>query len=395
MKSKLTRFLRVYRATLQRHLKQDPRAGARKSKGPGSQAVEDGLDGSDLDGLGDQALAHGLDASELVRIHGQALIEIMPRESIPAAIRNGMIERASMFFANTITPVAKAHRAALETNALLMRRNQALSKRPGESAATAGLLKKEIVRRKAAEKALTQFERHHIDLLEKSRQMQEQLRRLSHQILLSQEAERKEISRELHDQIAQVLTGINVHLTALKYEAAANKRGLTKKITSAQRLVAKSVDIVHRFARELRPTVLDDLGLVPAVNSYLKEFTKRTSLRVQVTTFPGIEQLNSDGRTVLYRVAQAALTNVARHAKANAVFLNFTKMKSDICMEIHDDGKSFEVEKVLFAKRHKRLGLIGMRERVEMVGGSFAIESAPGKGTTIKARIPFRSAVKV
>jgi signal transduction histidine kinase len=92
---------------------------------------------------------------------------------------------------------------------------------------------------------------------------------------------------------------------------------------------------------------------------------------------------------VLFRVTQAALVNVSQHAQAAHVKVNIRKLPAAVCLEIHDDGKSFEVERVLFSKKNKRLGLIGMRERVEMVGGSFSVESAPGTGTTIQARIPF------
>ena len=99
--------------------------------------------------------------------------------------------------------------------------------------------------------------------------------------------------------------------------------------------------------------------------------------------------MDSDKRTVLYRVAQEALTNVARHAHASRVKVSIQKLRGVVRMEIQDNGKSFEVERVLSAKRNKRLGLLGMRERVEMVGGSFAVESAPGQGTTIRAQIPF------
>lgn len=250
-------------------------------------------------------------------------------------------------------------------------------------------LKQEILQRKAAEKKLKASEQHYTSLLEQSRNMQEHLRHLSRQILLAQEEERKEISRELHDEIAQTLSGINLHLATLKIEAAVNTKGLKKKITRTQRLVEKSVNIVHRFARDLRPTLLDDLGLIPALHSYMKGFTKRTGIHIRFKAFAGVEQMNNTKRTVLYRVAQAALTNVAQHAQASIVSVDIQKNSNAVHMDIKDNGKSFQVERVLFAKRNKRLGLLGMRERVEMVGGRFTVESVQGKGTTIGAEVPF------
>ncbi len=249
-------------------------------------------------------------------------------------------------------------------------------------------LKQEIVQRQKGEVALKKSEAHYAHLFEQSRQMQEQLRHLSRQLLLTQEEERKRISRELHDEIVQTLVGINVHLASLTMKAPVNIKDLRKKIARTQRLVEKSVDIVHRFARELRPTVLDDLGLIPALQSFIKDFTKETKIRIHFTAFAGVEQLNSTQRTVLYRVAQSALANVHKHAHASDVKVSIHKLQDAIRLEIHDNGKSFDLERVLFAKRHKRLGLLGSRERVEMVGGKFGVESAPGQGTTISAEIP-------
>ena len=119
------------------------------------------------------------------------------------------------------------------------------------------------------EAALKNSEKHHILLLDQSRQMQEHLRHLTRKILTAQEDERREISRELHDEIAQTLTGINVQLANLKREAVVNAKGLRGKISGTQRLVRKSVGIVHRFARKLRPALLDDLGLAAALGSFL------------------------------------------------------------------------------------------------------------------------------
>jgi PAS domain S-box-containing protein len=249
-------------------------------------------------------------------------------------------------------------------------------------------LKREIIRRQKVEAALKKSEVHYAQLFEQSLHMQEQLRHLSRQLLLTQEEERKRISRELHDEIVQTLVGINVRLASLSAKAPFNIKDLKRRIALTQRLVEKSVDIVHRFARELRPTVLDDLGLIPALQSFIKDFTMRTKIRIQFAAIAGVEQLNSTQRTVLYRVAQSALANVHKHAHASVVKVSIRRVQNTVRLEIHDNGKSFDLDRVLFAKRHKRLGLLGSRERVEMVGGKFVVESSPGHGTTVSAEIP-------
>jgi signal transduction histidine kinase len=225
-------------------------------------------------------------------------------------------------------------------------------------------------------------------LLKQSRHMQRQLRHLSHQILQAQEEERMRISRDLHDEIAQTLVGINVQLAALTREAAGGPKGLQQQIARTQRLVEKSVEKVHQFARKLRPALLDDLGLIPALHSFMKGFAKNTGVRTSLTAFAAVERLDTAKRTVLFRVAQEALTNVARHAQASRVEVSIQKLPDCVCMKIKDDGKSFQVERVLNGKGSKHLGVLGMRERLEMIGGSFEVESAPGAGTSITAQIP-------
>ena len=139
----------------------------------------------------------------------------------------------------------------------------------------------------------------------------------------------------------------------------------------------------------MRPAVLDDLGLIPALHSFVKLFSQQTRIHVDLKVFAGVEQLDSNQRTILYRVAQEAINNVARHAEASRVEVSVQKLADGgICMKIKDDGKSFSVAGVSNAKGRKRLGLLGMRERLEMVGGHFSVESARGQGTTITARIP-------
>jgi signal transduction histidine kinase len=134
---------------------------------------------------------------------------------------------------------------------------------------------------------------------------------------------------------------------------------------------------------------LDDLGLIPALHAYSKELAARKKIKIQLKADARVETLESERRTVLYRVAQEALTNVARHAHASEVIVTINKIAGAIRMEISDNGRSFPVRKTFLAENNKRLGLIGMKERVEMVGGTLAIESAPGMGTKVCAEIPF------
>ena len=259
----------------------------------------------------------------------------------------------------------------------------------GELAASQRQLKREIQRREAMQETLERTKRHYDELLGRSRLMQEQLRRLSHEILAAHEDERRRISRELHDEVGQTLTAINVKLSALTKEAESNAADLKKKIASTQRLVERSMRTVHRFARELRPALLDDLGLLPALRSYTKDFAKRTHIAIRFSAFTAVEKMSIDKRTVLYRVAQEALANVGKHAQASSVEVSLKRRPGVVRMEIHDNGRSFDVQRVLLAKRIKRLGLLGMRERVEMVGGTFSVESAPDKGTRIRVQMPF------
>lgn len=371
MKTKLSSLSQRYQAALRTHLKQGQRASLESARG-----------------LGSQALAAGLQTLDLAKLHEQTLVtELLP--GCPASKRTALIKQAGIFFAVAITPIEKMHRSAREVTVHLNQIVETLSQRTVELAASNLELSLEITQRKAVEEALKKSERHYAQLLEKSHHLQEQLRRLSRQILSAQEDERKKISRELHDVIAQALTGINIRLAALKKEAALNTRGIDRNIATTQRLVEKSVNIVHQFARELRPAALDDLGLIPALHSFMKNFAARTGVHTHLTAFAGVEQLDMALRTVLFRVAQEALTNVARHAKASRVEVSIRKLHSAARMEIKDDGKSFQVDRVLHARGNKRLGLLGMRERVEMVGGNFCVESAPGHGTTVRVEIPF------
>lgn len=361
---------RLYHAALQEYLKQDPGSSLEPARE-----------------LGRHAMAIGLETLDLARVHEIALVSlVLPGYS--SSTRDGLMGRAGSFFAEALTPIEQTHRGAREANTHLNKIVKALSLRTLELAESVEGLKQEIIQRKEVEESLRTSQEISSKLLKKSRQLQEELRQLSRRLLSAQEEERRKISRELHDVINQTLTGINVRLAALKSETTTSTKDLQRKITSTQRLVKKSVDLVHRFARELRPTMLDDLGLIPALKSFMKGFMEDTGVRVTFKAFAGIEQSDGTRRTVLYRIAQEALTNVARHARASRVEVNIQNLNGVICMEIRDDGRGFKMDGHLPAGKNNRLGLLGMRERVEMVGGTFSVESAPGKHTTVRAEIP-------
>jgi PAS domain S-box-containing protein len=249
-------------------------------------------------------------------------------------------------------------------------------------------LKQEIARRQKIEEDLRANRKEQSRLLRQSRLQQKQLRDLSHRILHAQEEERKRISRELHDVIAQTLVSINVHLTMLDQGRAASPDSVRQQISNTRALVDMAVKIVHDFARELRPTMLDDLGLIPSLEVYMKQFMADTGIRVSLKVFAKVKKTAVVARTVLYRIVQEALTNVARHAKATHAEVIIEFLENIIRMEIKDDGKGFEVSGKAGSKKNTRLGLIGMRERVEMIGGTFHMDSAPGGPTTVQVEIP-------
>jgi signal transduction histidine kinase len=371
MKSVRTKFSARYQTVLRAHLGQ-------KSPSNGNLAK----------GLGRAALSGGLMALDLALMHEQAMVALSSSHDFADA-RNGTLKRAGNFFTQALVPLEAAQHAAWESNRHLQQINQTLRLHTAALAAANRRLEREVARRKAGEEVIKKGKEQYRTLFLESQIMQKKLRQLTRQIIMAQEEERKEISRELHDEVVQTLVGINVELSALGRGASVGLHALKAKIARTQRLVENSVEAVHRFARELRPAVLDDLGLIPALHAYSKSLAERKKIKIQMTAFGGVEALGNSKRTVLYRVAQEALTNVARHADATEVRMSIAEVSGAIRMEISDNGKSFHVGRALLAKNPKRLGLIGMKERVEMVGGSLAIESAPDTGTTVRADIPF------
>lgn len=246
---------------------------------------------------------------------------------------------------------------------------------------------RDIRERKHAEQALRESRAHYIRLFEEARAMEEDLRQLSNKVLTVQEEERKHISRELHDEIGQSLTAVNVTIATLRRHAEGND-AFRATVDQAQRLIEQTMDRVHRFARELRPSMLDHLGPYAALQNYLKSFSEHTGIKTELESTVSLDRLDNQQGTVLYRVAQESLNNVFKHAHATKVKVRLKPLPSAVCMEVSDNGCAF-AQRAPGASQ--RLGLLGMQERVRLVNGQFTIESVPRRGTTIRVQIPLAS----
>ena len=236
MKRKLTRLSTRYVSALREHVKKQG------SKGPGSVRAS----AKAAHGLGRQAASLGLETLDVARIHDGALATLEASRS-----RDGFIKQAENFFAEVVTPIERTHRAAIKANEHLNEVSKALDRRRVDLASANRSLKESVVRRQAVEKALKQSGGKSKDLLEESHRLQKHLRHLTQKILTTQESRRKKMSRDLQDEIAQTLLGINVRLLTLKKVAAANASGFKKEIASTQRLVDKAGRTIKRFAREI------------------------------------------------------------------------------------------------------------------------------------------------
>jgi signal transduction histidine kinase len=211
------------------------------------------------------------------------------------------------------------------------------------------------------------------------------------QILHVQEEERKRISRELHDEVGQALTAMNTQLAAAQRDCPGEQDSLPRaRIAEIEKLLIGAMNRVHNFARELRPTVLDDLGLSPALRSYLKEYAERTGLLVSFDRGAENITLDAEQRTALFRIAQECLVNVAKHAQASEVVVTLLHVEKGMQLRIKDNGKGFASEQERSAAKKKRLGLLGMEERARLVNGRLLVQSFPGKGTTVIAEVPLQ-----
>ena len=211
---------------------------------------------------------------------------------------------------------------------------------------------------------------------------------LLRQIVQAQEAERQRIARELHDETGQALTAIGLGLRGVSSQLDQDPKKMTENLHQLEELVANSLTELQHLITDLRPSHLDDLGLPATLRWYAGEVQNRVALQIDVGITGERKSLPTEISTALFRVAQEALTNTIKHAQAHNAWIYLAYNPQAINMQVFDDGSGFEVAK-LEKSNKSRYGLLGMRERAELLGGTFNIESQPGNGTKIEVMIPY------
>lgn len=212
--------------------------------------------------------------------------------------------------------------------------------------------------------------------------------RASH-ILHAQEEERKRIARELHDETSQVLTSLLISLALL--EESVSDATARERVGETRALAHQTLRAVRNISLDLRPSALDDLGLLPALRWYVKQYQQKCGVEVELAASGLKERLPSEIETALYRIIQESLTNTARHAQARHVWVTLTEDGLLLRATVRDDGRGFDAATILKKPWQDRgLGLAGMQERAALLGGAVEIDSEPGAGALITVTIPLR-----
>ncbi len=236
----------------------------------------------------------------------------------------------------------------------------------------------------------------HVDITEKKKAEKEReklfkqitsarnrLKILSSKLISVQEAEKRNISRELHDEIGQLLTAVKIELQRIKTDSDSDE--IKTLAADCTILVEKSISVVRNLSIELRPSIIDDLGLAASIRWYTDKFSQRTSIPIDAEIKEIDKILSPECGITIFRVCQEALTNIAKHSLADYVRVVLYQNKNFVTLTIEDNGKGFDVQKALRqAAEGKSLGLLNMQERVELIGGKFSMKSLKGSGTSIK-----------
>jgi signal transduction histidine kinase len=213
----------------------------------------------------------------------------------------------------------------------------------------------------------------------------DQVRALATRLQSIRETERAAIARDIHDELGQKLTSLELGLSWLACKVTPKQQPLQEKIESLSALVTTMMQSVRRIADELRPGVLEELGLVKTLKSEAREFKEHTGIPCMFETNMGKAKFDRAGSVAIFRIAQAALTNIARHANASRAMIVLMKRNNDLILTVNDNGKGITKKLV---HSHNSLGIIGMRERALALDGTLTLRGSKGKGTTLTVRIP-------
>ncbi|NWF89542.1 MAG: PAS domain-containing sensor histidine kinase [Ignavibacteriaceae bacterium] len=219
----------------------------------------------------------------------------------------------------------------------------------------------------------------------KIRESGERLRNLALHLQNIREEERTLIAREIHDELGQMLTFLKIQITLIGKKLNENQHLLKEKVDSSLKMIDDSINSIQRIAEKLRPNVLDELGIEAAIDWQAKEFSEHTGIICTCECSVGEFSLDKEKSTALFRIFQEALTNVARHANANKVLVNLNTYKNQLILEIKDNGKGITQNQV---NNPKSLGILGMKERAMLLGGTVNIKSSMNSGTTVRVELP-------
>ena len=219
---------------------------------------------------------------------------------------------------------------------------------------------------------------------------QEAARNYSRRVIEAQEAERRRISRELHDQVGQILTAVKMNLQVLKHKCT--QPAILVSINDNLKVIDEAVDQIRDLSVDLRPLLLDDLGLVVALRWYLERHTRNLGIPAKFVSgsLDEDDRFSSELETACFRIVQEGVTNIVRHARATRISVRLERVVSDLVLLITDDGAGFDMRMVRTSSGMSTLGLRGMEERAHAVGGTITIDSAPALGTEICVRFPIK-----
>ncbi len=215
------------------------------------------------------------------------------------------------------------------------------------------------------------------------------LENLSSEVIHAQEEERKRISRDLHDEIGQILTAVSFNIEYLNQASLDCSDEIAEKLNGIKSLIKKSIKSVHEFSHDLRPSVLDALGFVSAIRSQARNFRELTDINVKFKKIDVSHEIDDNKQIVLYRIFQEGLNNIAKHSQAKNVQIELFTNKNSITMVVSDDGLGFNINELDEKYSGKGgLGLKGMKERIKLIGGKLNLVSKPKQGTTIFVETP-------